>query len=143
MESCIFCQIVEKKIPAHVIFEDDTVLAFLDIYPKTKGHTLLIPKMHAETVLDVPKETLRHIGGLSQDIALALKQACGFDGITVLNSNGAIAQQEIPHYHMHLIPRYSGEAQRLSFATQYTDTALADTAILIRNQFPSSLSIDE
>lgn len=137
MDACIFCQIIEKKIPAHVVFEDDMVLAFLDIYPKTKGHTLLIPKKHAETLLDIPQDTMSHIGGVSQTIALALKKACAFDGLTIMNSNGVAAQQEVPHYHMHLIPRYAGEEQHLSFSAQYTDTALADTAMLIRKEFAS------
>jgi histidine triad (HIT) family protein len=125
MSDCLFCRIVAGEIPSHKIYEDDNVLAFLDIYPKTKGHTLVIPKQHAENIFDIPKERLVQVMAVAQQIAKKMPAALGAEGVNFYQSNGSVAQQEIMHYHMHIIPRYQ-DAQHISFATEYKEKDFED-----------------
>ena len=106
MENCIFCKIANGEIPSNKVFENDKVFAFLDISPATKGHTLVIPKKHYENIFDIPEELLKEIIKVSQKIAKLLKEKLGAEGINLLNSNNKTAQQDVFHYHMHVIPRY-------------------------------------
>ncbi|MFA5210890.1 MAG: HIT family protein [Patescibacteria group bacterium] len=112
---CIFCKIINKEIPNYTVYEDDFVLAFLDINPCTKGHTLVIPKKHYENVFVLPDEELQRITVVAKKIAILLKEKLGAEGINFLNSNGKIAQQEIEHYHMHIIPRYKDNNCKIDF----------------------------
>lgn len=116
--NCLFCTIIAGDIPAHKVYEDEQVLAFLDIYPKTKGHTLVIPKRHAENVYDIPVEDLNQVIFVAQHIAKGMKTSLDTSGVNMFQSSGALAQQEIMHYHMHVIPRYD-DKQQISFATTY------------------------
>jgi len=118
MKDCLFCRIVLGELPAHTVYEDDVVLAFLDIYPKTKGHTLVIPKKHATDVYDIGADTLAHIAKAAQRIALAFERALAPAGVNLLQSSRPAAQQEVLHFHMHVIPRYE-DGQNIRFATTY------------------------
>ena len=106
MTDCIFCKIVNGKVPSKKIYEDEESFAFLDINPFTEGHTLLIPKEHYEDIFDVPEKELKNLIGVSRKISETLKTKLKCDGINILNSNGKAAQQEINHFHIHIIPRY-------------------------------------
>ena len=106
-ESCLFCRIVEKKIPAEIVFENEEVLAFLDIQPIVKGHVLLIPKMHCEQLLDLPSASYEPLMAGAKRIATAQTRALGADGVNWMQNSGAAAGQEIFHFHIHLIPRMS------------------------------------
>ena len=104
--SCVFCKIVNHELPSYKVYEDDLVLAFLDINPVSKGHTLIIPKKHFENIFDIDEKTLERIAKVSKIIAIKIKE--NLDdvlGINVFQSNGKTAEQEIMHYHMHIIPR--------------------------------------
>jgi len=114
---CIFCKIVAGEVPAHKVYEDDLVLAFLDISHFTKGHTLIIPKSHYLDLLDTPDEVLAKIAVLAKDLATNYKPILKADGFTVKQNNGAVAGQEVMHYHVHLIPRYTGD--KFKFAIQH------------------------
>lgn len=106
---CIFCKIVAGEIPALRIHEDDTILAFLDIGPLAEGHLLIIPKEHAERLEDTRPETLAHLAGQLPRLAravLAVTQAAGYN---LLQNNGRVSGQEVPHVHFHIIPRASGD----------------------------------
>lgn len=116
--NCLFCTIIAGDIPAHKVYEDEQVLAFLDIYPKTKGHTLVIPKRHADNIYDIDTKDLEHVMHVAQEIAKGMKTSLDTSGVNMFQSSGAVAQQEIMHYHMHVIPRYDDE-QQISFATTY------------------------
>tara|TARA_A100001015_G_scaffold176929_1_gene196784 strand:+ start:12473 stop:12898 length:426 start_codon:yes stop_codon:yes gene_type:complete len=105
-ESCLFCRIVEKKIPAEIVFENEEVLAFLDIQPIVKGHVLLIPKMHCEQLLDLPSASYEPLMAGAKRIAMAQTRALGADGVNWMQNSGAAAGQEIFHFHIHLIPRF-------------------------------------
>jgi diadenosine tetraphosphate (Ap4A) HIT family hydrolase len=112
---CIFCNIIIKEIENYSVYEDDSVLAFLDIYPCTKGHTLVIPKKHYENIFDIPEDELKKIISISKKIAEILKDKLGADGINLLNSSGEVAQQEVKHFHMHIIPRYEKNNCEIKF----------------------------
>lgn len=118
MDDCIFCKIVSGKIPATKLFEDETVLGFLDIMPAAKGHALVIPKKHYRTLLDMPHEELKNVAEAVQKIAAATMVSLpGVEGFNVLQSNHEVAGQVIPHVHFHIIPRQKGD--KVSFGWEY------------------------
>ncbi len=105
MADCIFCLIVAGKIPSTKVYEDSKVLAFLDINPVTEGHTLVVPKTHWETISQVPDAELGTIFEVVKQLATNLKEKLGADGLNIMQNNGPAAGQEIPHFHVHIIPR--------------------------------------
>ncbi|KXT75858.1 HIT family protein [Streptococcus sp. DD12] len=106
MDNCIFCQIVAGDIPASKIYEDDKVLAFLDISQTTKGHTLVIPKEHVRNVLAMDAITSQDLFSRLPKLARAVQKATGASGLNILNNNEEAAGQTVFHAHVHLIPRY-------------------------------------
>lgn len=114
MNDCIFCKIINHELPCFKIYEDDLVLAFLNINPVTEGHTLIIPKKHYENVFDIEIESLERISAVSKKISLKMKEGLNVDSITIFQSNGKIGEQEIMHYHMHLIPRRKSDNFRIN-----------------------------
>ncbi len=109
MENCIFCKIVNKEIPAKVIYEDHDWLAFLDIKPINLGHTLLVPKQHYQNLYDTPNELLVKIGQLINKLARAIKQGVSADGINIGMNNERAAGQLVMHTHLHIIPRFADD----------------------------------
>ena len=118
MENCIFCRIVRRELPASKIFENDKVLAFLDINPISRGHTLVIPKEHYLDITDIPEEILKEIIAVTQNISKKIFEKLGADGINLQNSNKPAANQVVPHYHMHIIPRYNGDGIHIMHGVQ-------------------------
>lgn len=106
MSECIFCKIVNGDIPAAKVFENEHVMAFLDISQVTKGHTLVIPKIHKENVFELTPEIAKNIFEVVPAIANAIKTEFNPVGLNTLNNNGEEAGQAVFHFHMHLIPRY-------------------------------------
>lgn len=106
MSDCIFCKIVNGEIPAAKVFENEHVLAFLDISQVTKGHTLVIPKVHKENLFEMTPEMARNLFEVVPAIANALKQEFDPIGLNTINNNGEHAGQSVFHFHMHLIPRF-------------------------------------
>ena len=106
---CIFCAIAEGEIPSFRIYEDDLAIAYLDINPFTKGHTLVIPKIHSTGLLDTSDETLAAIISRVKKVAAHLKAALPCDGFNILQNNGDSAGQTVMHLHFHIVPRYKGE----------------------------------
>ncbi|MBI4053477.1 MAG: HIT family protein [Candidatus Diapherotrites archaeon] len=104
-EDCVFCRIVKGEIPSVKLFENGSILAFLDIMPAAKGHCLVIPKKHHSRIIGVPHDDLKEIMLCVQKIGAAQMSALGADGFNVLQSNGEAAGQVIPHVHFHVIPR--------------------------------------
>ncbi|MGD8226241.1 MAG: HIT family protein [Desulfobacteraceae bacterium] len=105
MEDCIFCKIVKGDIPCFKVYEDDRVLAFSDINPIAEGHTLIIPKEHAENLWEIPGEDLSAIHLASKKIIRAIRKALDPTGVAVLQLNGRGVNQVVMHYHLHLMPR--------------------------------------
>lgn len=106
---CIFCQIIASEIPAEKIYEDENVLAILDIHPNNLGHTLVLPKKHCENLFDTDEETLGFLIKAVKKISIAVKDAVKADGINIGINNGASAGQIVPHLHIHVIPRFSND----------------------------------
>ena len=105
MEGCIFCKIVRGEIPSFKVYEDERVYAFADINPITDGHTLIIPKAHAENLWEMSDKNITAIHRASKKIATAMQAVLGPVGIAVLQLNGKVVNQVVMHYHLHLIPR--------------------------------------
>jgi histidine triad (HIT) family protein len=105
-DDCIFCKIVNGEIPCAKVFENEQVLAFLDISQVTKGHTLVIPKTHKENVFELTPELSQNIFKVVPNIANAIKKQFSPIGLNLLNNNGEHAGQSVFHFHLHLIPRY-------------------------------------
>lgn len=107
--SCIFCRIVRKQAPASLVYEDENVLAFLDIRPLSEGHILVIPKEHYVTIFEAPEELIAQIHRIVKRVAVAVKEVTRADGISIIQQNGKAAGQEIFHLHVHVIPRFEGQ----------------------------------
>ncbi|MBI2574508.1 HIT family protein [Candidatus Woesearchaeota archaeon] len=112
MEGCVFCKIGRGEIPSSKVYEDENVLAFLDIAPIKKGHTLVIPKEHHETITDVPDILLQEVIVSVKSIAMAVMRATGAGGINLTLSMHDVAGQTVPHAHFHIIPRHEGDGLR-------------------------------
>ena len=108
MAECIFCRIVKGELPCFKVYEDERVLAFEDINPIAEGHTLIIPKRHAENLWEISAEDLAAIHLVSKKVAHALREVLKPTGIAVLQLNGQGAKQVVLHYHLHLVPRLPG-----------------------------------
>lgn len=106
MSDCVFCKIVKGEIPSAKIFENEHVLAFLDLSQVTKGHTLIIPKVHKENLFELTPEIAKNIFEVAPTIANALKETYQPIGLNAVNNNGEKAGQSVFHFHLHLIPRY-------------------------------------
>ncbi|MCL2691331.1 MAG: HIT family protein [Candidatus Bathyarchaeota archaeon] len=118
---CIFCKIVQKQAPSSIIYEDEQVMAFLDIRPASEGHTLVISKEHYEGILDIPSGLLGRVHQVSKMVAVAAKQALNADGINVIQQNGRAANQEVFHIHVHVIPRHLGQKMKSLQEVQMVD----------------------
>lgn len=105
MDDCVFCKIVKGEIPCHKVYEDDSVLAFLDIYPKAKGHILVIPKKHFENIHEIEEESLCDVISIVKKMSLLVKEKLGVKSVNVLNASGKEAQQSVFHIHFHVLPR--------------------------------------
>ena len=112
MNECVFCKIIKREIPADIIYENNEVLAFLDIQPVNFGHTLVIPKKHYEKIYNLPDEILKNIAPFIKKIAVAVKHGVNADGINIIMNNDGAAGQIVPHAHFHIIPRFANDGLR-------------------------------
>jgi len=114
-QDCVFCKIVNKELPCYKVYEDDFVLAFLDVNPVAIGHTLIIPKKHYENIFDIDSEVFQRIAEVSRVIAKKmvdnLDDVCG---VNLFQSNGKVAEQVVMHSHLHLIPRRESDSFRIN-----------------------------
>lgn len=105
MEKNVFMKIIDREIPAHIIYEDDETLAFLDIGPVADGHTLVIPRKPFKNIFDIDDETLAAVIRTVRKVAPAVRDAVGARGVHINSNHGEEAGQEVPHLHFHIIPR--------------------------------------
>ncbi|HNX25921.1 MAG TPA: HIT family protein [Phycisphaerae bacterium] len=134
-DNCIFCKIVAGKIPSTKVYEDDDSLAFMDIGPVSPGHVLLICKEHYEKIHEVPAEVAAKTLAVLPKLVNAVQTATGCAGLNVLQNNGRIAGQLVPHVHFHIIPRY-GAAGEFRFdwpAGKYQDGKMQEFADKIKS----------
>ena len=108
-DTCVFCRIVAGEIPAATVYEDEQLLAFLDIAPINKGHVLLIPKQHYVSLTSLPPALCGQLFQAVPRPAAAVMRAAGADGFNLLLSNGSVAGQVVPHTHLHIIPRLAND----------------------------------
>ncbi|MGT2906723.1 HIT family protein [Streptococcus dentiloxodontae] len=136
MTDCLFCKIIAGEIPSSKVYEDEQVLAFLDISQATKGHTLIIPKEHVRNVLDMSTQTAELLFSRVPKIARAVQKATQAVGMNILNNNEEIAGQTVFHAHVHLIPRYGkSDGITLGFEEHEPDfDRLAQLAQTIANE---------
>ena len=125
---CVFCAIAAGEIPCFKIYEDDQFLAYLDINPFAKGHTLVIPKAHAADIQAADDETLAALIVRVKRIAAHVAERLGCDGYNVMQNNGAAAGQTVRHIHFHIVPRWNGDPLAFSNTKGDMDAlkALAD-----------------
>lgn len=109
MSDCIFCKIARKEIPAHLVYEDQEVLAFLDVKPHAKGHTVVIPKEHGVTVFDYTDKQLRELMVALRKTMNRIKEVLSPDGFNVGWNHNIAGGQVVPHLHLHIFPRYNGD----------------------------------
>ncbi len=108
-ENCIFCKINKGEIPSYTLYEDELVRVFLDVFPKAKGHLLIISKDHDENIFDASDEVLARINVVAKKMALILQAKLGATGVNIVNNSGIDAGQEVLHLHYHVIPRYKND----------------------------------
>ncbi|MDY6768482.1 MAG: HIT domain-containing protein [Candidatus Nanohaloarchaea archaeon] len=114
-DDCPFCSIVEGRMDAHIVHDGDDVLAFLDVNPVSRGHTLVVPKQHAREITDLDDATTASLFEAVRDVAAACEDGLNPRGVNILQSNGKAAGQEIDHMHAHVIPRYKTDGLFFSF----------------------------
>jgi len=130
MENCIFCKIIAQEIPGHVLYENENVLVFLDISQTTKGHTLVIPKVHRKDVFEMEATEMEQVFSVVPKVAKALKMTFNCSGLNIINNNGEVAGQTVFHYHVHLIPRYLDDRFGVLFANNMADYTSEDLSAL-------------
>jgi len=119
---CLFCRIVAGDIPATIVAEDERTIAFMDINPATRGHTLVVPRAHARDLHEIDSGDLAAVAATAQTIAGRQLERLGADGVNLLNSSGPAAWQTVFHFHMHVIPRYAGDPLKLPWTPSPGDT---------------------
>jgi histidine triad (HIT) family protein len=130
---CIFCKIRDGEIPAHVVLDEPEMLGFLDQRPVFPGHVLVVPRVHHETLMDLPRELLEPVLEATQRMSRAVQEAMSADGVFVAANN--VVSQSVPHLHMHVVPRRRKDGLRGFFWPRQSydsDEAMAETAAAIR-----------
>jgi histidine triad (HIT) family protein len=112
-QDCIFCKIVAGELPARIVDEDERTLSFMDINPATRGHVLVIPRVHTRDLLSIDPQELAAVTAAAQRLAARMRERLHADGVNVINSCGGAAWQTVFHFHLHVIPRYAGDPLRL------------------------------
>jgi len=140
MSDCLFCKIVAGEIPSTKVYEDDRVLAFMDINPASRGHLLVIPKEHTESIVDVSPDTMPHIFSAVRRLGAAAEKKLGAQGFNIIVNKGSAAGQIIFHTHVHMIPRYDGDGLSHWPKIDTTEEEIAELAEAIKSgqQSPGS-----
>jgi len=112
---CLFCRIVRHELKAVVVHEDKDVLVIMDLYPATSGHVLVMPKEHIETIYDMPEDIGARIMTIAISVAKSIKQKLSPTGLNLIQSNEFAAGQTVPHFHLHIVPRYKDDSVLLRF----------------------------
>ena len=124
--STIFEKIIAREIPAHIVYEDELVISFLDISQATIGHTLVVPKKAYADIYEVPDDLLSHMMKVTKKVAIACKKVFDAPGLNILNNNGSLAGQTVFHFHVHVIPRYDEKDVTFKFANHMNETTTED-----------------
>ena len=130
--SCIFCDIIDGKREGHILYEDESHIAFLDKYPIDVGHSLVVPKIHHEKITDMESQKVGELFAIVPKIASAILEAAKADAFSVGQNNGRAAKQIIPHVHIHIIPRYNSTGTIWTKRKISNDDELSELAEKIR-----------
>ncbi len=114
-DNCIFCRIANGEIPSRTIYEDDQFRVILDLGPATRGHALVLPKEHYADLFEMPEELAAQALLVGKRTAAKMKAALSADGFNLVQNNGACAGQTVSHFHLHLIPRYESDGQKIGW----------------------------
>lgn len=114
-EDCIFCKIAAGEIPSKTLYEDERFRVILDLGPATRGHALILPREHAANLYELPEETAAEVMKLAKRMALLLRDKLHCDGLNLVQNNGEAAGQTVSHFHLHLIPRYQEDGQKINW----------------------------
>ena len=131
---CIFCKIIKGELPKYKVYEDEDVLAFLDINPVAGGHTLVVPKKHFVDLISAPPEVAANIMAITQKIAPAIIEAVGATAFNLGLNNGVQAGQVVDHLHIHIIPRFAGDGLQLWPKIKMKPGELEEIAKKIKSQ---------
>ena len=118
-DPCIFCDIVRGTSPASWVYQDDTVVAFMDIQPITQGHMLVVPREHAVLITDINETAAMRTFRVARKLAAVARHTLGASGINIIVMDGEAAYQDVPHFHVHVIPRYPRDGFGLTFPESY------------------------
>jgi histidine triad (HIT) family protein len=131
---CLFCQIVAGQTPGTIVDSDERTVSFMDIYPVTRGHALVVPRNHSRDLHDIGTEDLAAVTLAAQRLAARARDALGADGINLTNFSGPAAWQTVFHFHLHMIPRYANDPLRLPWLPGPGDPAeIAAAAELLKS----------
>jgi len=117
MDDCIFCKIVEGKAKSWKVYENEGIYAFLDVNPVNEYHTLIVPKKHYESIFDISENELREVMAVVKKLATLFNSKLGIRNVQIINSSGPEAQQDVFHFHVHLVPREQGDNQDIQWST--------------------------
>jgi len=121
MKDCIFCKIVNKKVPSSQVYEDDMVIAFMDVQPVNAGHILIVPKKHAKLINDLDDNTVAHLAVISKKLNGAIRSSgLKVEAINHFMADGEVAGQEVAHVHLHVFPRFKNDGFGLKFPDKYS-----------------------
>ena len=116
--NCIFCKIANGEVPSKTLYEDDSFRVILDLGPATKGHALIIPKEHYANLYELPEETAGETMKLAKRMVIKMTERLGCEGFNLVQNNGDLAGQTVFHFHMHMIPRYQADGQKIGWKPQ-------------------------
>lgn len=126
---CIFCKIINGEIPSKKLYEDDYVVAILDISQATKGHTLVLPKKHFSNLLEIDNEYYLKVMTVVKELSAKIVNNLGAEGVNILNNCGEAAGQTVMHFHVHIIPRYKDDDLKIEFTNHSLDLEEIKTLI--------------
>ena len=139
-ERCIFCKIVSRRSPSSVVYEDDKYIGFLDIHPFSRGHTLVCPKEHGETIWDMKEGDIAQLFQVASKVSKAVVAAVAADGFRFVQNNGEAANQVVAHVHVHVIPVKMEDKGRFTDRKHFTLEEMEATAGAIRTQLAQAQS---
>lgn len=131
---CIFCKIINKEIPSKIVYEDERVLAILDISQATYGHTLVIPKTHAKNIYEIKEDDYLYLMKIVKMLAVKIKNNLNATGINIINNNDIGAGQSVMHYHVHIVPRYDNDDFKIKNIDHSKDYNLDEVLNKINNK---------
>ena len=125
-DNCIFCKIANGEIPSRTIYEDAQFRVILDLSPAAKGHALILPKEHADNLYELPQETAADVMRVAKKVGTLLKDKLHADGLNLVQNNGEAAGQTVMHFHLHMIPRYKEDGQKINWVPQEVEASVLD-----------------